>query len=1010
MFRTIYNIKKKSLLISLLCLFIFAGCDTLNKSNYNEKSTNQSDTTLKSLVTNRTYSLSDLGVLNEPPLIKSSFQSALTVNPQEQLIFIVRAVDPEGTELSFKWNSDKGSIVDITESITSEYIESYITWKAPPCGTEPIIVSMSVSDIDGKIAVKNFLPVTLNNASPCDEKIIYANGITEDKLSASDKQSGDQLGYSVSISGDYAIVGARYEDGGSGSGEKNSGAAYIYEKGTDGIWQETQILHASNMYEGDNFGSSVDISGSYAIIGAKYEDGGMGHPFTNAGEAYIFERNESGVWIQVAELRASDIQNNDYFGASVAISGNFAIVGAYREDGGSGNPQEDSGAVYVFERDSNGNWNEVQILHASNMYTEDKFGYSVDIDGSYVIVGAKCEDGGMGHPFKEAGGAYIFERNSSGLWVEIAKLRASDIQEYDYFGTSVSISGNYAVVGATHEDGGIGDGVIGAGAVYVFHRDNTGAWIEQSILRASDMEYKDRFGISLSIKGSYVMVGSYMEDGGKRNPVVDSGAVYLFKKDSSGNWKEIAKVHSNDRQPGDNFGWSVSFDGTYGIIGAPFEDGGNDNPLSGAGAAYIMKLDFNRINTEDKLSASDKQSGDQLGYSVSISGDYAIVGARYEDGGSGNTEKNSGAAYIYKKGTDGIWQETQILHASNMYEGDNFGSSVDISGSYAIIGAKYEDGGMGHPFTDAGEAYIFERNESGVWIQVAELRASDIQNNDYFGASVAISGNFAIVGAYREDGGSGNPQEDSGAVYVFERDSNGNWNEVQILHASNMYTEDKFGYSVDIDGSYVIVGAKCEDGGMGHPFKEAGGAYIFERNSSGLWVEIAKLRASDIQEYDYFGTSVSISGNYAVVGATHEDGGIGDGVIGAGAVYVFHRDNTGAWIEQSILRASDMEYKDRFGISVSIKGSYVMVGSYMEDGGRRDPVVDSGAVYLFKKDSLGNWKEIAKVHSNDRQSGDSFGWSVSFDGTYGIIGAPFEDGGNDNPLSGAGAAYIIKLD
>ncbi|MCH8844906.1 MAG: hypothetical protein IID61_18260, partial [SAR324 cluster bacterium] len=185
-----------------------------------------------------------------------------------------------------------------------------------------------------------------------------------------------------------------------------------------------------------------------------------------------------------------------------------------------------------------------------------------------------------------------------------------------------------------------------------------------------------------------------------------------------------------------------------------------------------------------KVGASDAQASDRFGWSVAVSGHYAIVGANLEDTGG----TNSGAAYVFERDGNGDWIEVDILKASDAQASDNFGRSVSLSGDTAIVGAYLED----TTATDAGAAYIFERDVNGNWIEVAILHASDATTFDYFGWSVALSGDYAIVGAYLEDRGSVTPISNAGAVYVFERDPTTGWAEVAILYASDAQTSDQF--------------------------------------------------------------------------------------------------------------------------------------------------------------------------------------------------------------------------
>ena len=211
------------------------------------------------------------------------------------------------------------------------------------------------------------------------------------------------------------------------------------------------------------------------------------------------------------------------------------------------------------------------------------------------------------------------------------------------------------------------------------------------------------------------------------------------------------------------------------------------------------------VTERQKLLASDGAANDQFGYSVSISGDYAIVGA-YADDDKGS---NSGSAYVFKRdGTN--WSEQQKLTASDGAASDLFGRSVSISGDYAIVGADYDDDNGSY----SGSAYIFKWDGSN-WVQQQKLIASDGAANDYFGYSVSISGDYAIVGAYVDDGSKG-------SAYIFKRNGT-SWSQQAKLLASDGATSDLFGCSVSISGDHAIVGAyQNDDEGT-----DSGSAYAF---------------------------------------------------------------------------------------------------------------------------------------------------------------------------------------
>jgi hypothetical protein len=379
-------------------------------------------------------------------------------------------------------------------------------------------------------------------------------------------------------------------------------------------WLQKQKLLASDGAAGDKFGYSVSTSGDSAIAGAQGDDDNGSY----SGSAYIFKRDGTS-WIQQAKLIASDGADSDSFGCSVSISGDLAIVGAEGDDdNGSG-----SGSAYIFKWNGT-SWVEQQKLLASDGAAYDYFGWSVSISGDLAIVGAYGDDdnGSL------SGSAYIFKWDGTS-WVEQAKLLPSDGAAYDYFGWSVSISGDLAIVGAFYDDAN----GVDSGSAYIFKWDETN-WVEQQKLLASDGAKGDEFGISVSISGDLAIAGAYGNDANGSN----SGSAYIFKWNGTG-WIQQTKLLASDGVADDLFGYSVSISGDLAIAGAY----GDDDNGSLSGSAYIFKWDGTSWVEQQKLLASDGAAEDYFGYSVSISGDLAIAGA-YLDGDNGNF---SGSAYIF---------------------------------------------------------------------------------------------------------------------------------------------------------------------------------------------------------------------------------------------------------------------------------------------------------------------------------------------------------------------------
>ncbi len=759
--------------------------------------------------------------------------------------------------------------------------------------------------------------------------------------------ASDQYGSSVSIDGNYAIVGA------SGFNDMQGSAYILHYNGTS--WETLAKLTASDWASNDHFGHSVSISGDVALVGA-YKDNVNG---SYSGSAYIFKKPETG-WVdttETAKLTASNGAYYDHFGYSVSISGDVVLIGAiYKYDNGS---------AYIFEKPETGwvDMTETAWLTASDAaYDDDYFGWSVSISGNVALIGAHNDDDNG----SESGSAYIFEKPVSG-WVdttETAKLTASDGASYDYFGYSVSISGDVALIGA------YGDADYGSysGSAYIFEKPVSG-WVdttETAKLTASDGAINDRFGCSVSLFGDVAIVGARDDaDNG-----LYSGSAYVFEQPVTGwvNITETAKLVTLDGEYGDNFGYSVSLSGDVALIGTHLDDDNGKN----SGSAYIFEKPVTGwVNMTETIKILPQPYSNNInhyyGSSVFIDGDYAIIGAY----GFNGFDDYIGCAYIlHYNGTN--WETLARLTASDGASGDYFGYSVSISGDVAIVGA-YQDDDNG---LESGSAYIFEKPVSG-WVdmtETAKLIASDGESNDYFGYSVSISGDVALIGAYRDDDNG----IACGSAYIFEKPVTGWVNSTEtakLLASDGPGYYDHFGYSVSISGHVAIIGAPGN-------YSNTGSAYIFEKPETG-WVDTSETASFNAVGSD-FGCSVSISGDVALVGAYN-------GRIAG----VYEKPPTGwaGWIPNTAkLVASDNE--SYFGRSVSISGDVALIGAY-----------DNGA-YIFKKPANGwvDTTETQKFISQEEEINDYFGYSVSIFEDMALISAYRDD--DNGPISGS--AYFFK--
>ncbi len=393
-------------------------------------------------------------------------------------------------------------------------------------------------------------------------------------------------------------------------------------------------LAASDTADGDNFTYAIGFDGESAIIGAPAAESSM----TDSGEAYLFKRSQGGLdaWGEVKVLVAGDAGANDYFGGSVSVSGDYAVVGA----GGENGTGTDQGAAYVFYRNQGGadNWGQVKKIVGSDTADDDGFGYAVAIDGTTIVVGADGEDG----TGTDQGAAYVFYKDQGGTdnWGQVAKIVSGDPDNINQFGYTVSLEGDYALIGSPREDGSGAD----RGAAYLFSRDVGGAdaWGVVKKIVPSDPTDDAWFGTTLGIDGTLAVVGSAWDDGGGTN----RGAAYVFGRDTGGtnNWGQIKKLTASDARDSDMFGYSVAIDGTNIVAGSGWANAGGTE----RGQGYVFAKDEGGADNwgeVQRLRASDAANEDWFGYSTAISGSYVLIGAVGEDG-AGTAR---GAAYVFKK-------------------------------------------------------------------------------------------------------------------------------------------------------------------------------------------------------------------------------------------------------------------------------------------------------------------------------------------------------------------------
>ncbi|WP_419931727.1 fibronectin type III domain-containing protein [Candidatus Poriferisodalis sp.] len=778
--------------------------------------------------------------------------------------------------------------------------------------------------------------------------------------------SDNGFGWSTAVDGDTMVVGVQGDD-------SRRGAAYVYVSDS-GLWGQVGKLTASDASVGDRFGESLTIDGNTIVIGASGDDDGG----ADSGSAYVFSKPADG-WATAnsdIKLTAADAATGDRFGLSLAIRDNTIVVGAPGDDDGG----VDSGSAYVFSKPAGG-WataTETAKLTASDRATGARLGYSLAIDASTVVVGAPGATGGA-----DPGSAYVFSRPASG-WANASgnvRLTASHPEVDHHFGRSVAIDDDTVVVGAPGITGG-----ADSGSAYVFSKP-AGGWAstrDSVKLAASNQAAGDKFGWSVNIDGSTIVVGAPDD-----SAHAASGSAYVFSKRAEG-WVTVAdkKLTASAATAGKRFGLSVTADGDTVVVGAPADSEADVN----SGSAHIF-------HASGWTAVADSAPGGANATSHVISG--LINGARYEfrvrarnssgigepsaavtvslvpaqpTGFSAGSAREGGVTLRWDDPSDRVITgyeyefraEIAELTATDAARNDEFGSSTAMDGNTMVVGAPGDD-------SRRGAAYVYSK-EAGGWRQVAKLTATDGAAGDRFAGSVAIDGDTIVVGASRDDDGG----LDSGSAYVFTKPASG-WATTSgsvKLTAADAAAGDLFGGSVAIDGDTIVVAAEDDDdGGL-----DSGSVYVFIRPASG-WAPASgnvKLAAADAHSYKWFGSSVAVDGDTVVVGAQydHDEGPF------SGALYVFTKPASG-WASTRgnvKLTAADAAVGDRLGTLVAIDGDTIAASAPADH--------DDGAVYVFTKPASG-WASASghvKLTAADTGRYNDFGSSIAIHGDTIVVG------------------------
>gem|GEM_PF-6864539 len=815
-----------------------------------------------------------------------------------------------------------------------------------------------------------------------------ANPLIVSKVTALDGAFDDRFGRSIDMDGDYIVVGAPYDD----DNGSNSGSAYIYKKQGDGSVVQLAKLLPDDGSASYSFGSSVAINGNYIVVGSPFADE---NNLNNSGSVYIFENNGLDSFSQLQKITITNTTSYASFGVSVDIEGDYVVAGASGDD----EKGSYSGAAYVFKLQG-GIFSEVQKLLASDGQTSNYFGNAVSINKDYIVIGSSRDSNGGG---SSVGSVYIFKNNGQDIFNELQKLSPDEKIDYGYFGKSVDMDGDYIAVGTSTNN----ESNNTAGLAYLFKKDSSDTFTQVAKLTALDGESYDYFGDSVSINGDYVTVSAYSDD----NTYYDSGSIYIFKNDGSDSFSQLSKIVAPTETEYGSFGYSISMAGKYLAVGASGEQNYTGSfylvDIFAEEKPYILNFKSNYDVNEDATSVTTFSANSNIGstFTYTISG----VDSQYFDIGI-----NSGVL-SFKTVPD--FENPSDAGSDNIYNIDiNVADSLNNSNSYSLT--------------------VTVKNI--LITHTSKIFSPDPANADYFGLSVANNDQYIVIGSSTDDKlvDINTSVFNSGAAYVYKSDGTF---VTKLTDSSNQATN-YFGSAVGIWGDYIAIGASKNN----EVALEAGAVYIFKNIGDDTFQEVSKITASDGQARDGFGSTISMYGDYIAIGAIYDDEG---NSTNNGSVYIYKNNGldeysfvtkvfeetpsqdvnfgrsislsqdhlavgtnenkaflyqytydgeTGSSQNINTFFASDSAVTSGFGYSISMYENYIAIGSIKDT----DKGINSGAVYIYNING-GEVSQITKLTASDGQANDNFGSSLSFYGVNLVIGSLGSDGGN-------GSVYLFR--
>lgn len=732
--------------------------------------------------------------------------------------------------------------------------------------------------------------------------------------------------------GEVAVLGDReYPDG----DDQGRAAVFRYHSSSQS-WEEEQLLEpAQPPADGDEFGRSVSVQNGVAVVGASQAPWN-GDP-VGPGYACVFRYDtDSETWLEHQCISPSGGNPGDQFGTDVLVRDDIILVGARA----TLSHDVSTGSVYVFRYDPDlDEWREEQQLFPYDPEADGEFGNSLSLDGDRLLIGTQSQQA-----------AYDFEYDSGlGTWTQQAKLTGDGGVALD-FGADVALDGDMAFI----SNGG------GDGSVFIFQFDGN-SWNQVLELFPSDPGDLEHFGRAVTVSDGHLAV-SKAGEAGEDLPASIYFFAYGYSDCNNNGIQDVCEV-IDGLAPDCNLNLVPDI--------CDIADGTSDDlNLNG----IPDECEATAICETASLLPSDPAEDKRFGDGVAIDGDLALVGAT----GDSEFGYESGAAYVYRH--DGWeWHEEAKLLISDGVEHDRIGLYMDIDGDVAVLGAP------NHPLDGEyyyGAAYVFRYDaDLGQWYEEAKLVSTDPQPYYRYGRDVAVQGDTVFVGCMAWP-------DTPGYVDVFQYDTGrGQWLRTNTLTPSDGQPRDRFGVAIDIQGDRMVIGASKDNdqfpGG-------SGAAYVFEFNGE-EWQEEAKLSPDVDLTWSFFGLSVGLYDDVAVIGAPDPTFPYFENE--AGSVWIYRRDqDTGDWALEETLVPDDGQLSDQFGQALTVSGDTIVAGAPSVASGYVEKV---GRVYVYRYDEgMAQWLLDESYLGQSLQDHEYYGTAIDSHGDAALIGSPgYEDQG-----------------